>query len=830
MDNLKSALRFPHPPPPLPPPPIPQHNLSSRFSAETLVVRSPPGAKSIQRFFSSSTSSHSPPRSPSTRRSFSSSPPKTTSNRPKHSPSASESYISIPSPRLYDPEVAPWTRISLDEAEVLRSPTLVKGKGWVREISGATPGGAIGAGKDKLAGAAKEMMELLARKRQGIGHGRKGSAENTSISPRPKSPRKDSSSSSNHETKKQTLNRSTSGLSKGAAGDDEQSSSRKLVDLPPRFDSRNAIAATFTSSIPPRASPLLAASTLQRTQPPKSTLRPNSPPSISIPPLHPHPRFAVNPPPSENNHSLRPFEGLVLSKPLREDLENRNSNEILVEIDIGGSLHTTTVENLVKDRRGGQIASLIETTIRAIKGEERGANGGEGEKRGYLQLPNFQFDDEDDVHDSGSSLNVTPSHFEVSPNPSPFPFMHNLRDANNADEDEGNDCCSPIDPLAPQLFLSMPSFAPPPPPLRLDLDPLPASHQVNLVASPAFDSKHLSIYPTISSNSPPPPSPASPSPPTPTPRRMSVLPSPRCFSYLDLPPSPNELAARRALAKRLHLSTGSFGITCRQDEGGETFVGPDLEPFFQVLRNQAYETTSPESPSNSFEDERGEVGEFPTDVQDSSTSEDRSQQGRIVFGSCLKRLNSVKANSIDSPQEEEESQSFSSSSRNHRPPSLTRSESTAQTESSEYPSSELPSISTPAPRLRIFLDRSDVTLPSGLGTTYSTLLAFLRDGVLPPFLTLPSPEDQTLKIDPTTLSILLVQPALAFGQLAALRTVANEAKWLKIDPLIKACEKEKQRWVEALRIVEFERVRQKGFMQERGVVDIKKKRELEGWI
>ncbi|GAA5984500.1 hypothetical protein JCM5350_004737 [Sporobolomyces pararoseus] len=836
MDNLKSALRFPHPPPPLPPPPIPQHNLSSRFSTETLVVRSPPHAKSIQRFFSSNSSAHSPPRSPATRRSFSSSsPPKTNSIRPKHSPSASESYISIPSPRLYDPEVAPWTRISLDEAEVLRSPTVTKGRGeWAREISGAGSGGAIGASKDKLAGAAKEVMELLARKRQGIGHGRKGSAENSSISPRPKSPRKDSVPSSSADRTNQSLNDRENGFEKGAGRGNDQSSSRKLVDLPPRSDSRNAITTTIASSTPHQASSLPVSSTPQQTKPLKSTLRPNSPPSISIPPLHPQPRLPANPLPSKDDHyhSLPSFEGLVLSKPTREEVENRKSNEILVEIDVGGSLHTTTVENLVRDGRGGKLGSLVETTIRTIKSEGKGLNLAKEEKGGYLQLPNLQLDADDDGHNSGSSLNVTLSHFVVSPNPSPFPFMHNLDEANGVNEEGGNDCCSPIDPLAPQLFLSMPSFAPPPPPLRLDLDPLPTSHQVNVVASPAFNSKHLSVYPLISTNSPPPPSPISPSPPTPTPRRMSVLPSPRSFSYHDLPPSPNELAARRALAKRLHLSTGSFGFTCRQEAGGETF-GSDLEPFFQVLRSQAYRTTSPESPSDLFNSQGGEGADLPTDVQESSTTEDSSQQGRIVFGSCLKRLHSVKTKSIDSFPQEEESQSSSTSSRNRRPPSLTRSESTALTESSEYPPSEFLTSATsvtPVPRLRIFLDRSDVTLPSGLGTIYSTLLAFLRERALPPFLTLPSPEDPTLQIDPTTLSILLVQPALAFGQLAALRTIANEAKWLEIDELIKACDVEQQRWVGALRIVDVERVRQKGFMQGRGVVDIRKKRELEGWI
>jgi hypothetical protein len=365
------------------------------------------------------------------------------------------------------------------------------------------------------------------------------------------------------------------------------------------------------------------------------------------------------------------------------------------------------------------------------------------------------------------------------------------------------------------------------------LDPLPASRQVNLVASPAFHSKHLSVHPTISSHSPPLPSPCSPSLATLTPRRMSNTPSPRSFSYHDLPASPNEIAARRALAKRLHLSTGSFAINCRIEDGGETF-GSDLEPFFEVLRHQAYESlSSPGSPSATDSFLKGGGEEFPMDVRE-STTEDKNNN---VFGSCLEQPHEAatatptRAPEVKVDREESEQSTMT----NRRPPSLTRSESTAPTES-DYPSSERPFKPTAScvPRLRIFLDRTDVSLPSGLGTTYSTLLSFLRDETLPPFLTLPAPEDPSLPIDPTTLSILNVQPSLAFGQLGALRTLEREARWLGIETLVKSCQVEHQKWVEALRIVEAERARVKGPMQDRRIGEVRKKRmderKLEGWI
>ncbi|GAA5906666.1 uncharacterized protein JCM6883_004549 [Sporobolomyces salmoneus] len=805
MDNIKSALRFPHPPPPLPPTP-PQHNLSSRFSADTLAVKSPPGAKTIQRFFNHT--SNAQPQSPPLRR-FSLSSSSNSTTRPKHSPSASESFIIVPSPRMYDFEVAPWTRTSFDEAEVLRSPTVVasRRKELARELSGADLGGVIGVGKDRLAGAAKEVLEVLARKRQGIAHGRKGSSS------RSPSPRKGSVSPPSQNTNLPEKSSRPSIDSGGGGG----IVARKLVDLPPRSDS---IAGTLIKNSSPSRT-RVAKTTPSPPKPSKPKLRPNSPPSISIPPLNPHPRRRGNPTLPLVDRSLPPFDALVLSVPSRRDLESRNSHEILVQIDVGGSSHTTTVDTLVGgESKGGRLGQLVVSKIGEIKRE--GPRAGQKENPSYLSLTKFAVEDEDDGLHSGSSINITGSHFEVSPNPSPFPFMRDLTSSKDDEEDEGNDCCSPIDPLAPQLFLSMPSFTAPPPPLKLDLDPLPASRQVQVVPTPSLGSKHLSVHPTISSNSPVPAS-ASSSPQTPSlARRASNAMSPRSFSYHDLPLSPDEIAVRRALKKRLHISTGSLGFNY---EGGDDDES-DREPFFQLLQNQAFEPlpSRPGSPRSFLH------------LQNDSPSRDAGNNGEetIVFGDSVSRAK-ITEESRPRPSvmkvetRGEAPSSEASSSTRTRPPSLTTSESTAPTDSDFPPShAPLPSTST-IPRLHVFLDRTDITLPSGLGTTYSTILSFLRDGVLPPFLTLPPPDDPTAKIDSTTLSILAVQPALAFGQLAALRTVETEAKWVEIDSLVEACAAERQKWIEALRVVEEDRV-----IRDRSFGDTKRKRmkerELEGWI
>ncbi|GAA6020897.1 hypothetical protein JCM11491_000057 [Sporobolomyces phaffii] len=853
MDNLKSALRFPHPPPPLPPrpppPPPPPPRLVSRFSAETLVAKSPPGPSTLHRFFSPSTSvTTASPRSPSLVVSA-------TPTRPKHSPSASESYIDRPSPRLYDPEVCPWSRASLgvDRAEVLRTPTLANGREWAREWSGATAGGAIGLGKDRLAGAAREVIDLIARKR----HGRKESQDGANSDRASSASRRPSASKTNPaasppRSRPRAPAADSTRPSLEQYGGRQHVAGYKLVDLPPRSDSRNAIANAVVLSAPTRnpPEPLGADSSVPQARPPKPTLRPNSPPSISIPPLKPNPRPLVPPLPSIRAVEATPFDALVLSLPDHAECDPR---KVLVEINVGGASHTTTMETLVRDQRGGKLGQFVASSLANVPRKRGPRPDGSQNSASVdrLEIPRFANEDDDDVRDSGSSIGINPSHFEVSPQPSPFPFMR----FSSGDDDE-NDCSSPIDPLAPQLFLPIPSFAPPPPPLRLELDPLPATRRVNLVASPRFDLKHLSVHPTISSNASPPL--ASPSQSTVSPRRVSTVPSlsPRSWSYHDLPASPNEIAARQALAKRLHLSTGSLGKLHGVESGGETLdAGSSLEPFFQVLCDQAYEAVPSSWPERSAWSNPGEAGdEIPLDAGYSTPEEDRSRSTIIGIprGGSVKRAKrtlvrppAVPSLTIEADSDMDmtlSSASMSSSAKGERPPSLTQSDSTALTES-EYPASEPPPVDVDpgVSPLVVFLDRTDVALPSGLGTTYQAVLSFVRDRILlPGFL---APLDPT-----TTLSILSVQPALAFGPLAALSLVQCEAEWLGIDELARACAVERARWVDALRrVAEVEQQRREESTSERererererrraavGFGEARRKRmkerELEGWI
>ncbi|GAA5934292.1 uncharacterized protein JCM15063_004530 [Sporobolomyces koalae] len=763
MAHLKSALRFPHPPPPTPPSPPPAHDLRSRFSAETLAAaKSPPGANPLQRFFSpsASTTSHSAPQSPVLER--------TCSTRSKPSPRASESFLSFASPKIYDSAIDPWGRKSLDALPEELGRTCLDAPVEPRA------GGHIALGMDKLAEVAKEVAELIARKANAGKHARAESA-GSAHSAIPGRPIKLVS------PPRPTVDRFASAAS---------NKNHRLIEVPPRSDSKGAL----TKPVATRQAGAPTPTPFPQGKHSKPTLRPNSPPSISIPPLFPQMRPIAKQSLEAEHSPLAPFKALLLSGPSRVDVASREFDELLVTIDVGGTIHTTTGRNLVGNKLGDFIAGAPTDHSAADC-----ALLDKGSSYSRPMVPN--------------STKSASGH-GTSPSSSPFPFMRCNNAGTDIDPDLAtlqHDCSSPGDPLEPQSFFPMPTFALPPPPLGLELDPLPASRQVHVVPSPHLQFKHLSVHPSIVSSSPS--SPLTPVARQGVSRKMSLPSSSRSFSYHDTVPSPNELAARRALAKRLHLSTGSLESKFPLDV--------TLEPFFEVLRDQAFESICPQTrrfSSNSTSSRSPENGE--------------AQRNFSLPGTSLSEI--TPPNNVDpgfAARAEKSNHHFSevfpSADLSEATPSLTSSESTAATDSA-YSSKRT---STNVARISIFLDRTDTVLPSGFGSTYSVVFAFLRDGALPPHLFVPSnPHRAAKEPDATTLAILVTQPSLAFVQIAALRTVEKEARWLDIVPLVRACELERQRWVRALEMSTSSRqpVEVKGLRRRKE--SIMQERRLEGWI
>ncbi|GAA5825281.1 hypothetical protein JCM11251_006917 [Rhodosporidiobolus azoricus] len=689
MTTLKSALRFPERPPPPPPPPSREYPvLTSRFSAETLVIKSPPRA-AIQRMFSS----NSPPASPRSRS------PSQGGYKPGHSATASESRINISSPTSIAP---PLGRVSLDDERryhrPMRPPTPTRSRSRTRA---RTPSGNAatrartpsGNAADKLADAAHEVIAKLTLRR----HGRQpssGSERSMESLASPITGRK-SSDSTRSDKRRSRYSRSLSTPSPVPAEvavsaqipshrppPRPQTPPFKLTDLPPRSDSRNAIVAQSVDATsfskpptrrvppPPLALPIaprqrlqaLAASRPRPRMPAAARPRPKEPPTPSVKPLRPA-RLPPPPPvPAVALHEMavpRAFHAFVTKGFSATAVPEKGHDQLLIKLDVGGqATYTTSVSTLLQDGgAGGCLGDFVEGALRdalaADEAEVEDEAAAMKPRQSLLDLPIPVplLDINDDDLDGSSSISITAPSFAPSPCPqSPFPFAGYASESSSPTDERAEDPMSPVDPYvvasssrATNLFLALPpSFAAPPPalpsPPRKEVQqPKVAAHATHLVPSPTHSSggKHKSAHPDFGSIELPPSPPASlPSLPG------SSAPSP------PLAHGTAEAAARRALAARVqhaHLSTASTASSLSfshdpsidDDDAEDDSAAALLQPFFSVMRHQLYTNShlSPSSPItaaafSALERQSLDYGLLPSDVvleAEYESEEDRSR-------------------------------------------------------------------------------------------------------------------------------------------------------------------------------------------------------------
>ncbi|BGP33743.1 hypothetical protein JCM10296v2_005547 [Rhodotorula toruloides] len=806
MTSLKPALRFPPsyppPPPPPPPPPEPQHRtLTSRFSADTLIIKSPP--RPFQRIFTSASSSTSPPASPivATKRYHR----RMSSTAKRHNADGDR-------------------RAALDEAEtgIRHRPSLEDQQRRPRRSHSASRSRTASSGSataaEKLAGAAKEVIEKLALRRPG--HARqRSSAGEASVE----------SLASGRSRPRSISSPSPVPLLPGRVPERPASPPYKLVDLPPRSDSRNAAMAdlkphdahvappSLTSSASngsrPGRLPVLAASRPRPKRiPPHLPLqqRPTSPPSPSIPPLRPAPSQGTR------NSDTAAFKAMLVKPPTFAAILTKSTSELLVRIDIGGqSTYTTTVEtvlatrdggNAVSDKLGEFVSSILDDVRRTgakmarlteQPSLERGATNGVEVSVKHLDIPaRIPMDDES----SASTISRTPS-FAPSPLPgSPFPFADDCLASDIASEivfSGAEDPTSPIDPLASTAaaviaaknILSASrsagagrSLVPqPPPPLE--------SYDVQRVCvvepQAAVAGKHKSIHPDLGHTLSFGPEVASP------------LPFVVCSSV------------------KMHDDCASFDFSSAFRQG--------LEPFFDVVRGQAHESLSLLSPL-SWPIDSSPSPSSPVTVAMIPSSPDGVMHAQQVvvkrtsldYGLSDEALAKM-AGFVAAPQRDG---AVTSSSSSARTPSLCSSESEAppQTTSGGGSACRHPTrpVSLDDSTMHIFLDRTDAALPTAtphhdldtasllqLGeSTYGCLLSFFRTGRLPPSLVLPPDPSTTaaLDVEPLYLSLFSLNPSPLFALTSALRTVEAEAGWLGCAAVQTACRLERER---VQRVVEW---------------------------
>ncbi|GAA5851696.1 hypothetical protein JCM9279_002548 [Rhodotorula babjevae] len=885
MTTLKSALRFPpaHPPPP-PPPLEPQYpNLTSRFSAETLLIKSPP--RPFQRLFSSHNhgSASSPPPSPpsGTVKRYHRRVSSQKGGVYRHAPSASESRLVVSSPKAYDLPDTP-TRASMDG---VRPPRRSGSMSRTRTTSGTAA--------DKLAGAAKEVLDLFTLRRHGHGHGRQGSHSS-------------SASGESVESLASARPRSLSSPSPALVPQQPPAPRRRppprpfnppaaLVDPPPRSDSRNAMNGDLASfGAPPRAAhgpPPARPRPKQLPLHARPHLRPTSPPSPSIPPLRP----ARQPPaPPADGKPHKPFHAMVVSPPARAAVERRSLDELLVRIDVGGqSTFTTSAATLVgQGVEGGRLGEFVEAVLEDVRrGADEPVEQGlaasvhkeqESRRHPYLQLPGALTDA------SSSSLSLAPS-LTPSPYPSsPFPFANDLSTYSACAPGDADEPTSPIDPLvnssqaalaSKALFLGLPhAFSPPPHPLPRSTQAHAHAQYAEMVGSPTLPhgGKHRSVYPDVGSSVD--------LGPEGGPLLPFVLPASRA------PHSLAEEAARKALAMR---SRGGAGGPAKVEPVDDEirFKSPferGLGPYFDVVRNQLHASVGPDSllavprspagtfssspssspilassprPASAVERRSLDFGLLPSDVEGYGSEEEHRSHSTVLgvprglSRRTLEGLSSLARAGADEPDVPAvprltvEVDAVVPARSRTGTPSLSMSVSTVDDDERTDPRVE---VTIDDATLTVFLDRTDSPLmtlaptDSAGGdaapgvTLYGAILDFLRSGSLPTSLALPSSSTSsssshlptsstaTTDVDPLYLSLFALAPGPLFALLAALRSLAAEAAWLGLQDLERACTVEQERVAGVVRWLAF--ARRGGDKGARGTAKGASARAKEGWI
>ncbi|KAK4330145.1 hypothetical protein RTBOTA2_005501 [Rhodotorula toruloides] len=804
MTTLKPALRFPpaYPPPP-PPPPEPQYRtLTSRFSADTLIIKSPP--RPFQRIFTSASSSTSPPASPlaATKRYHR----RMSSTAKRHNADGDRRAASD------EAETGSRHRPSLEDQQ--RKPRRSHSASRSRT---ASSGSATAA--EKLAGAAKEVIERLAWRRPGHARQRSGASE-ASVESLPSGRSRPRSISSP----------SPVPLLPGRVPERPASPPFKLVDLPPRSDSRNAavadvkphdghvaappsLASSASNGTRPGRLPVLAASRPRPKRiPPHLPLhqRPSSPPSPSIPPLRPAPSQVTR----DSNSAA--FKAMLVKPPTFAAILTKSTNELLVRIDIGGqSTYTTTVGTLLATRDGGNAVSgrlgeFVESVLDDVRRTgakmarlaeqpslERGATNEVEISVKHLDLPaRIPTDDES----SASSISRTPS-FAPSPLPgSPFPFADDCLASDTADEivfSGGEDPTSPIDPLvstaaaviAAENILSASrgagagtSLVPQPPPALESCD---AQRVCVVEPHAAVAGRHKSIHPDLG----------------------------HTLSFGPEVASPLPFVVSSSVGRYDDCASFDFSSAFRQGLG----------PFFDVVRGQAHESLSllsppswpvDSSPSPSSPVTLAMIPSSPSGIL--HAEQDVVERASLDYGLSDKALEEM-AGLVAAPQRDG---AVAASTTSARTPSLCSSESEALQRMTSGGGSACRHPTRPVSlddlTMHIFLDRTDAALPTAtphhdldtasplqLGeSTYSCLLSFFRTGRFPPSLVLPRDPSTTaaLDVEPLYLSLFSLNPSPLFALTSALRTVEAEAGWLGCVAVQTVCRIERER---VQRVVEW---------------------------
>lgn len=452
-----------------------------------------------------------------------------------HQPSTSESYLDLTSPTVADIERASVSAAHEDAnpartdrmpASRSRSQSRSRRPSFRRRTSSV--GGHSVTAADKLAGAAKEVLDKLANLRSGSGHSRQGSEASLEI-------------------RQRSISTPSIAQVAGSAAAESERLPRDRAQTAPDASSSSAAAESSRSEIPSGSArrgrlPELAAARPRPKHLPANP-RPASPPSPTIPPLRPAPagmRKDRSPPRS------RPFSAQATAVPHADVLNTYELNELFVRIDVGGqSTYTTTVATLLgSSDGGGKLGEFVESMLAdaAVQVDDDPARRSEAA-----------------AEPDSSSVSAPRVEMPLSP----FPFADTASELGHSVASD--DPASPIDPFisttAATLF-GQSLFLPPPEMFSSSDEAFSSARSPGqkalFVPSPTSPSgfKHKSIHPDMGS------------------------PDTFCAEIPQLTP-PSSVLSGSSLSFSIDL------VAVEGSSGDEATPSAKRPPFFTILRDQS---------------------------------------------------------------------------------------------------------------------------------------------------------------------------------------------------------------------------------------------------
>ncbi|GAA5867561.1 hypothetical protein JCM3774_003878 [Rhodotorula dairenensis] len=528
--------------------------------------------------------------------------------------------------------------------------------------------------------------------------------------------------------------------------------------------------------------------------------RPLAPPSPSIPPLQARPRTrSVGNQTSFSAHAVRiPSRDKVIGL-------SRGHRELFVRLNVGGQTsYTTTVATLLDAQdRSGKLGEFVEALLADSSSAAAVSVAEEPRPSDSVSAQSFP----SETGPAAPSEHLAPIELPPPLPHSPFPFSVEASGIDNHEASSLDDPTSALDSFVAtdtgatahtgkKLFLALPSVFDIPSPTTPKVASGQQGQHPLLVATPTSPSgfKHKSIHPDVGDSRP-----------YYAEGEEKEEPAAADLCYvpiLPLRPPPN--------SHRSSSTSSDSDPLCSPPSSeadsllGVAFCETGTEKYFEVMRDQLHRFDHVQDRQCGAAESAVHVRNSLTYGQSPETVEDGagSRFDHAAFGFTRPRLGSRASSTCGGVDPAYPPDARSTAASQHNSPLQCCDPARQRLSWSRHSTSDR--------TIEIFIDRTDFSLPlletgnhaalphsPGTPTVYAALLAFLRTGMFPPFLSIPqldastfSPHTSATEADSKVglVAVLRQNPAVVLTYLGAFETIKDEARWLGLRAAERACD------------------------------------------